>query len=275
MKTENYEFDTINIEKNNNFVVQSVSGRKLSGIYHSHDFYEIIVIGKGECESIINGERHTLQEDCFQFLKPGDCHSFISQSEDIHVISVSVRKEEFESLLNYYDSSLKGRLRASEKPILCSKHGIYRTLCNVCADAVSSGEEYECKFLLSCLIRLYISVADRNKEDIPNSLSYAMRQMQKYENLKSGIEAFTKLSGYSHSHLARLVKKHLGVTVHEYILNLRLSAAYNELILSRESIENIGEKLGYCSLSHFNKIFKKKYGITPAMLRRKHGSWTT
>ena len=41
-----------------------------------------------------------------------------------------------------------------------------------------------------------------------------------------------------------------------------------------ESIEKISEGLGFASFSHFNKIFKKRFSVTPAVLRKTGGIWT-
>lgn len=93
-------------------------------------------------------------------------------------------------------------------------------------------------------------------------------------HLKGGISAFVELSHYSRSHLSRIIRKHFNMSLHDYVLNLRLDAAYNALVLSKESIEDIAESVGYMSVSHFNKIFKEKFGITPASARKYNGFLT-
>ena len=92
--------------------------------------------------------------------------------------------------------------------------------------------------------------------------------MLKNENLRIGIKCFSELSGYSISHLRRLMKKYYNLTPHEYIKNARLESAYNMLISTQVCIEEISECLGYESFSHFNRIFSEKYGITPAKVRK-------
>ena len=87
-------------------------------------------------------------------------------------------------------------------------------------------------------------------------------------------ERIITLSGYSKTHLTRLMRKYYGVSVHEFIRDARLEAAYNSLVLTSLYPEDISEELGYSSFSHFQQIFKKKYGITPAMLRKKYSSIT-
>ena len=59
------------------------------------------------------------------------------------------------------------------------------------------------------------------------------------------------------------------MTLHQYVTNLRLERAKEELLMTTKSAEEISEEVGYASFSHFQKIFKKKYGVTPAVWRKK------
>ena len=42
-----YEFKNLSLEGRKSYIFQFVKGRKLTDVYHSHDFYEIIRISKG------------------------------------------------------------------------------------------------------------------------------------------------------------------------------------------------------------------------------------
>ena len=114
-----------------------------------------------------------------------------------------------------------------------------------------------------------------HNSEIPQMIVSAIEEMKKSDNLKRGIDAFTELSHYSHSHLARLIKTHFGVSLKQYINEMRLQNAYNDIILTNKSTEEISENLGFASISHFNKIFKDRFLITPAELRKRKGAWTT
>jgi len=98
--------------------------------------------------------------------------------------------------------------------------------------------------------------------------------MQRPENLRLGIDAFTALTNYSRTHLARLIHRHYGMSLKQFINDLRLKQAYRELVLTHRSLDEIAESLGYFSLSHFSHIFKVRFGITPTALRRRDGLWT-
>ena len=95
-----------------------------------------------------------------------------------------------------------------------------------------------------------------------------------FKHYRWRIPAFLEISHYSQTHLSRILHKYFDMGLHDYILTIRLETAYNDLVLTSKALEEISESIGYNSFSHFNKIFKKKYGITPAALRKEHGKPT-
>lgn len=258
-----YEFNNIKCDTEAGYIFQTVKDRKLSDIYHSHDFYEWIVILEGNCTQIINETQvHAPKNTCI-LLCPGDRHKFINQSEDINVISLSVKKEEINRFAVAFDLDEITAFRT-----VLNAHQV-STLLNF----YHAGNQCEYKLLLANLIAIFTDSFGENK-DIPYALKSAVKEMAKPENLRHGIERFTRLSGFSRSHLNRLMKKYYSTTLHDFIVNTRLEAAYNAFILTNANAEDLADSLGYTSFSHFNKIFKEKYKITPAALRKKHGSWT-
>ena len=73
--------------------------------------------------------------------------------------------------------------------------------------------------------------------------------------------------GYHEFHLNRLFIKYTGTSIHQYIINKRLSAA-RELILSTDlPLSEISEQTGFNNYSFFSAYFKKRFGISPAKFR--------
>lgn len=68
--------------------------------------------------------------------------------------------------------------------------------------------------------------------------------------------------------LARLFREIAGMPVHRYHLNVRLSAALDEVLASSREITEIGIGLGFSSHSHFTATFRRAFGVTPSALRR-------
>lgn len=81
-------------------------------------------------------------------------------------------------------------------------------------------------------------------------------------------EQMAKVCGFSESHFIKFFKSTIGITFTECLNSYRLSRA-SRLLLSNasEPIMDTARKCGFHSISYFNRVFKKKYGITPSMLR--------
>lgn len=58
-------------------------------------------------------------------------------------------------------------------------------------------------------------------------------------------------------------------TVHEYIQRKRMETAMLLLLKTNKTISEIVYEVGLNSRSHFSKIFKEKYGMTPTAVRKK------
>ncbi|MBR2466247.1 MAG: helix-turn-helix domain-containing protein [Clostridia bacterium] len=274
MKAVAYDFQNSSYGVPQNYIFQFVKDRKLTAVYHLHDFYELIWFLKGSGTQLLNEKEVLCIKNEIVMLRPGDRHCFTDQSEDIEIISLSVKKEEFELFSRAYSPFLLKHIDRASAPIRFNS--LRALMIDIFFKAPQEITDYDCKLLLSCFLNTYITATDFLKRDssLPRMLVLAIEEMKKAENLKRGIPAFIELSHYSQSQLSRLIKRYYGMSTKQYINELRLQAAYNDIILTNGSVEEIAENLGFLSFSHFNKIFKARFSITPAALRKSNSIWT-
>ena len=77
-----------------------------------------------------------------------------------------------------------------------------------------------------------------------------------------------ELVGYHEYHLNRLFVKHVGMSLHNYLVRYRLSQA-SYLILNTElSLQDIAAQTGFTSYSNFYTYYKKHYGYSPLEYRK-------
>lgn len=69
------------------------------------------------------------------------------------------------------------------------------------------------------------------------------------------------------AHLSRLFKKSTGKNFMDYLIDLRIERAKQMLTDSSETVQRIGEKVGYLNTQSFIRIFKKHVGVTPGQYR--------
>lgn len=80
--------------------------------------------------------------------------------------------------------------------------------------------------------------------------------------------ALAKQFNLSIGYLSMLIKKETGKTYSEYVTDKRLALAKELLGDPASSIHEIVQRVGYKDYFHFNKLFKKHFGITPSKYRK-------
>jgi AraC family transcriptional regulator len=72
-------------------------------------------------------------------------------------------------------------------------------------------------------------------------------------------------------HLAQTFRLVYSCTVGEYVRNLRVQRAANELRRTHRPLAEIAIACGFYDQSHFNRVFKKHMSVTPAQYRKRQG----
>jgi AraC-like DNA-binding protein len=84
------------------------------------------------------------------------------------------------------------------------------------------------------------------------------------------LESVADLINTSNSSLTRFLKKWTGKTFIDNLNDIRISQAACRLIDTSDTIAEICYKSGYNNLSNFNRIFRKRKGLTPSEYREKY-----
>lgn len=72
----------------------------------------------------------------------------------------------------------------------------------------------------------------------------------------------------SPNYLHAVFLREIGVTPFAYITDKRIRRAKRLIAAGESSMAEIADAVGFCSQSHFNKVFKEQTGMTPALYRR-------
>ena len=76
-------------------------------------------------------------------------------------------------------------------------------------------------------------------------------------------------------HLCRVFKSRTGLSIHQYLLNVRLAASLERLAeRPGDSLSAVALDLGFASHNHFSTVFRGKFGFSPSEFRRKVRSQT-
>jgi AraC family transcriptional regulator len=92
--------------------------------------------------------------------------------------------------------------------------------------------------------------------------------VEEHLSIDLGLVELAALSGYSPDHFARLFKKSLGVSPHQFLVSRRVERAKTMLRDARHSLVEVAHACGFSSQAHFSGVFKQRTGVTPGVYRR-------
>lgn len=83
------------------------------------------------------------------------------------------------------------------------------------------------------------------------------------------LAAVATLTGLSPYHICRIFRASTGMSIHRYLIRIRLSAAVGQLCDGVGDLAAIAFDVGFSSHSHFTAAFRAEFGITPSAARRR------
>ena len=99
-------------------------------------------------------------------------------------------------------------------------------------------------------------------------LKMVLARIEKDYDKKLTVADMAEECGYSSSHFMRWFKEATGSGFSAYLIEYRLGKAAQALQSGNDSILEISEQAGFDNLSNFNRLFKKRFDMTPGQFRR-------
>lgn len=129
---------------------------------------------------------------------------------------------------------------------------------------------------------LFFSVMDevltcsenRNKESGRALVEKAIEHMNSHYMEQLTIPKLAEQYGLGSKQFAYLFQKHVNMSPNEYLITQRVSRAKELLCTTVCSVSEISDWVGYSDPYYFSKLFKKRTGISPSMLRNLLGKNT-
>ena len=238
-------------------------------IAHSHEFFEILYVIQGEyCHVFDEYDQQTLKIGDCVIVPPYQTHSFRSKHKHIIKRDILVEKEYFEQLCALVPDSIE----------IINNHFFERIL-NFSIDELNTIEHFFSMFNQETDLRLRQALAlpalciiinKFFKTHNSRTSTLASRIIEKISQppyLSNGLDALAKEFNYTPQYLCSYFKKHTRMTLTDYVNKIKLSRIEFYLLNSEMSMREIADIVQIESLSYMNKLFLKKYGITPKKYR--------
>lgn len=133
--------------------------------------------------------------------------------------------------------------------------------------------KYFLQFLTAKILLPHIYCKQTSKTvsstDIPLWLAITLERISfDVEFFSKGVEHMANIANCSPTHLERSMKKYLNITPLDFLTNLRLKYVARTLLISDQTVNSIFFEAGYTNISWGRKLFKQRYGVTPAKYRK-------
>ena len=106
-----------------------------------------------------------------------------------------------------------------------------------------------------------------NSENVADAVHFTAAFINDHFSEELENKDLASLTGYHEYYLNRLFIEHTGMSMHKYILNLRINEAKRLLLNTDLSVGLISEKVGFHNNTHFSNYFKKATGLAPSQFR--------
>lgn len=253
---------------------------------HWHEEIEVIIVLDGSCDYRINLDTFVINKGDILIIDSQSLHSLT------YIPNQNMTWASFVFNINMLKSSnTDGVLLKYIAPLLNHQHQLpiiikdnincYSKIFNVIENIIYCYYEKDIAYELELksLLFKFFSLLYKNdlieKHQDKNSLTInttdkiklILNYINDHYSEDISINTLAELCEYSQYHFMRFFKKHIGLTCIQYINNLRLEKSSILLTSTNNTIMDISLEVGFDNLSYFNKLFKRKYNLTPKEFR--------
>lgn len=245
---------------------------------HYHDYFELFLLLDGEANHLVNGHRLALSKGALVFIRPSDVHDYaIREGKVFSMLNITFTAQTAELLKEYLGEGFPSNallssalppqvvLDAAELDYVLSHMTTIRTIDECDHKRVQTSLRI---LVFRILTRFFAGYTEQSVNVAPAWLEELCEEMKRNGNFTYGIERMLELTEKSREHLSRSMKKYKGITLSEFVNDLRLRFIANMLRNSNHDIADIIFESGFGNISWASELFKKKYRKTMSEYRK-------
>ncbi|MGF0032158.1 AraC family transcriptional regulator [Bariatricus sp. SGI.154] len=254
---------------------------------HWQDSMEVIYVKRGRGRVQVDFMTYEAEEGDIFLILPGHLHglrSVVRESMEYEniIFDMSFLGSDSVDLCSqrYLQPMIRGKVQI---PAHIGKEDVLYSKIAACLDASdhlcavrSRGYELAVKGQMLLLVSaLFQEAPDREEYNIDDrnvqKLKVVISRIEKDYNKKLTVDDMAAECGYSASHFMRWFRKVTGTAFLGYLIEYRLGKAAQALRNGDDTVLEIAEQTGFDNLSNFNRLFKKRFEMTPSQFRKNNG----
>ncbi len=251
------------------------AGRRPTPHSHTHRGFEICFVLQGEAAAALDGGRYLIHAQDLIIVPTVRTHDFSDTSADYDAIWIMVE----DGTVEIHLQQLRRCTCEPDRPSIQFPAALecWLTARAIEAELQEGGYLYE-QLVADGVKRLVIQVVRRLAESAQPVQPAGMRR--RHEVVSAALELIH--AGYRHelsvpslarrlyvspSQLNRLFRQETGQSVWQYVVQLRLAKARELLLATDLPVKNIASQVGYGSVHHFCRAFRRLFGQRPGEVR--------
>ena len=245
---------------------------------HDHDHWEFTIITNSVCRNNINGKDYIMKKGDAVLIKPADCHYLVNAEKNgptIEHINFIMRNSMVKSYCDEIGPDFFKKLSESPVTVYSLSSEQYNKVILYTTTLLSQKYNNEdnalaAKFFMSFLIEIVAEKFFLESSNYPQWIYSILKDINSPSYLDAFPRTILEKYPYSHTYVSRMFKSCTGQTLIEYMNNVKMTKSCELLMQTDLNTLQIANMLGYNSLSHFNHIFKKTYGVSPRQYVKKY-----
>ena len=250
---------------------------------HWHNETEFIVIKKGQGIVTVNLEKRRVRAGEIVLVMPGILHSIAQDGEEtmeyeniLFDAKILFAEEGDACTMEFFQSFLEGTKSYSpwidgSRPF----HGRMRD----CIEQIDRLCEFRPKayqlavkgYLFQFFFHLFgndgVEKSKENRKAMER-IKLILQIIEKDYREDLTVEEMAKALGFSQSHFMKFFKANMGKSFVQYLNDYRLTRAARFLAMTSRDVLEIAIDSGFSNISYFNRLFKKKFHMTPMEYRK-------
>ena len=244
---------------------------------HFHQDIELLYVLSGSLEIYMDDQKTVMSGEDVLIINANKRH-YLKNRDSALYVKLTIMYDLLSDILNHYDfmficdsarntdaayDGLRKLLQQLLGHYLSNKGNVrdfaYISLCYQIMD-------YLCThFLIRTVDTGELAESDKYQQRLLQIDNYIRANYRSAISLKDLAEKLYLSNGY----LSRFFKKNYGMSFADYLTNVRLHHAVDQLLYTDTPITRIVYDNGFASVAIFNKAFKKEYGETPSSVRKR------
>ena len=261
------------------------------GVLHQHKFIEIVYVLSGKARHIIDDREYSVKKGDISIINSYESHAFIAEKCDEPFLAYDLMftpdfldqsclsGEDF-SLLS--DSFLFYSLFPDEKDfkerfnLIPSQYELGAVFDKIYMEYKSRKIGYVNLiriYTAEIMIRLLRKIQNLDANNLSAAQKHIVFEVMSYiesnYSIKIKTEEIASKLFFNKNYISKLFKKETGLSIHDFIKEIRIKEACKMLSNTKQTIVEIAKDCGFSDMKTFYNVFKKQMGCTPKAYRDK------